>query len=879
MVKSRHLVFIIAIMFMFIAIFYGKLLFQPNHYLITATGDGLKSYFTYTYYISNDKSFINTQSVNYPFGEHFVFLDSQPMLSIPIKALSYIFPGITHYSIGLMHLFMMISIVVASIFIFLILKEYKLPTWLAIVGGVFIVLLSPQFYRINGHFGLSYMWVIPGTWYFLIKFFNNPKLKIAVFTAIFSLITYFLHSYLGFITTVVLLSGGLLYYLFYRKNINLKAFGIFILSTLIPLILYFTIVKITDTHIDRTDSPVGLFVYHASWKTIFLPSEYSHFFLYNWFTSLKNPNPEQFEGMTYVGFFVNISLIISLIWLVTQVLKKRNNHIYQVFSKEWLILFIVGIVFLIISLEKPIEGLIIFLVDFLSPLKQFRALGRFAWIFFYLINIGMMIVLYRIYLLYQAKKWRYIFFIPMLFLILEGFLFHQHYQHILPYSENLFKRKNLNPELLSVIEKLENESYQAIIPLPFYHFGSDDFIIEPDAQQSRLNSMLLTYHLKQKMLACNTGRTSGYETRQILQILLPNFYPKDFKEKVSREPFLIMYQKNEPIRKEEEQLLSKAEKIFETDHLWIGKISWEKLFEYSLADVLSKYVQYNENMYLKNDFLISDTTAFIYYNGFDDNPSPVAHSNQTALIGNKKEYTHLIDFKPNTLKENTTYTVSFWYYNVGHSRTHNVVVVEENNENHQVSWIQSVDTRFSYNVFGNWSFIEFDFTTKNNQCSYKIFAPPIKTWQDTFYIDDLLIRTKDVDVFKVFQKDKKGILLYNNHFIETDIPFAMLNNRNDIIRNYYLRQIEQNSEWKENIAREAKKLNKSYEQHKIDNAQYMVLQTFLNKMDIEEIKINYYVDAIKKDKSWYNHILQKPENKGRNIDSLLIENAKYVIYH
>jgi hypothetical protein len=153
----------------------------------------------------------------------------------------------------------------------------------------------------------------------------------------------------------------------------------------------------------------------------------------------------------------------------------------------------------------------------------------------------------------------------------------------------------------------------------------------------------------------------------------------------------------------------------------------------------------------------------------------------------------------------------------------------------------------------------------------------MKTWQDTFFVDNLLVRPRHVSVFKVFEKDKKGVLFYNNHLIETNIPYAILDNRNQSVIQYYLNKIKNDKQWYQQVVQEAQKLRIPANENLLRHARYMTTETFLQPIDEEGLKIAYYVNKIKSTPEWYQHIISQPENKGKNIDTLLIENAKFVL--
>ncbi len=868
----------ILLLFIFLSIFYSRAIFKPNQYLFCSDGDGLKNYFTYAYQIKNDSSFIHTNAVNYPFGENFVYLDSQPLFTTLLKLTSKIFPSISNFSIGFMNLLIIISTIIAFVLIYLIFIEYAVNRWLSAFAALFIITLSPQFYRFYGHYSLSYMWVIPGILYSTLIFFKTQSIKNYLIIFLFIFLTFFIHSYLGFIAFSLFITVSLLQIIFHWKSIN-KIYILKVISIgIVPVLLYYIIASATDSHIERTKSPVGLFTYHSDLKSIFLPTEFSHTIFYRWIIDVPEKNMYEFEGIAYVGFFVNISIIVISLLTLYFLFRKKINVLVNIFKKDIVTILLVSIIFLIIALEKPIESIIIWLVDYISPLKQFRALGRLSWVFYYLISIFVVTLLYRWFEFLKSKnKLAFLLLLPFVFIPIESYLFHNNFSKYFFNNKNIFLEKNLEDDIKIVLNRIKTENYQAILPLPFFHFGSDDFLIEPNNQKTRLYSMIFAYHTNKGMLACNTGRTSVKETRQVLQILLPEFYDKSYKNQLKKEPFLVIHAKNEKLNEREQEILNLSENIIETENILVKKISYENLFKYSVEKPLISYLNVNDSVFLKNGFFVTDTTASIFYNNFDDLASPITHYGKSSFQGNKKIYNHLAEFKPGILKENETYCVSFWYYNKGNSRTHNIFVIEEIDENQQTSWIVLTDPRFSYIVNNYWSLVELEFTVKNNLCTYKIFSIPIKTWQDTFYVDDLLIRPKNVSVFKVLDNKHKGILFYNNHFIETPVHFAILDSRKETITKYYIHQIESNLEWYEKIKKEASLKNISLKDYIRKNAEYMTTETYLKPLDIEEIKIQYYVNRIKNDKYWFEHIINKPENKGKDIEQILIENAKFVL--
>ena len=90
---------LITISLLFISIFYGKIIISPNDYIFSDKGDGIKNYYTYAYHIKHDKSYINFDGMNYPYGENFLYTDCHPLLANTLKLLSNITPFFKNYSV------------------------------------------------------------------------------------------------------------------------------------------------------------------------------------------------------------------------------------------------------------------------------------------------------------------------------------------------------------------------------------------------------------------------------------------------------------------------------------------------------------------------------------------------------------------------------------------------------------------------------------------------------------------------------------------------------------------------------------------------------------------------------------------------------------
>ena len=115
----------------------------PSCFLFVDSADGLKNYFTSAYYVKHDKLGIWSQGMNYPYGEHVVYTDNQPIVSAIFKALDSIVPMAPHV-IGSINMLMILSLLFTAIVLYCIMRNFGLPRWYAALLSVPITLLSPQ---------------------------------------------------------------------------------------------------------------------------------------------------------------------------------------------------------------------------------------------------------------------------------------------------------------------------------------------------------------------------------------------------------------------------------------------------------------------------------------------------------------------------------------------------------------------------------------------------------------------------------------------------------------------------------------------------------------------------------------------------------------
>ena len=111
--------------------FYGKIIISPNDYFFSNSGDGIKNYFTYAHHIKSDTTYLNFEGMNYPYGEHFLYVDCHPLLTNTFKLIAQYIPFFETHSIGILNSIMILSIFLTFIVCYYLLLEFKLNKWIS----------------------------------------------------------------------------------------------------------------------------------------------------------------------------------------------------------------------------------------------------------------------------------------------------------------------------------------------------------------------------------------------------------------------------------------------------------------------------------------------------------------------------------------------------------------------------------------------------------------------------------------------------------------------------------------------------------------------------------------------------------------------------
>jgi len=493
------------------ALVFGKVMFHPDEYMFSSRGDGVKNYFTWAWHIRYDSSWLHFGGTNMPFGEHVCYSDGHPLLALLIGWI----PWVKAHPVGTLNVAMLLSFPLATWVLFEVAVRHHFLPWIACLAALCITWMNPQIYRMEGHYALSYAFWIPLLmllWSAQKKGESRPAflgMSIAIISAFFT------HPYLGMMMSLFLLSltavewmaDGRIYYSS-RKMVKSLA------SAIIPLIVYVGFIRLTDTHADRAGMGQGFLEYTASYETVFVPHDqpFRHMV-----SQVIKVHKQVWEGWAYVGMATTlIILVFGSRWVM------RKTHM----SRRTSLLFFGSLPVLFFSFGWPFTWGLESLLDQLPMVQQFRAPGRFAWVFYYaatLFAFGVLSVWWENRKPEKSKVLRMSVIVATVMLfVIEGFIPLKGVSNRISLTPNLFREEGLPALWRQQSAELSSwkTSSTVLLPIPFYHYGSDYYGRSPVGDMQKW-TMALAFHTGIPLVASGNPRVSLSESKAMLSSIYP----------------------------------------------------------------------------------------------------------------------------------------------------------------------------------------------------------------------------------------------------------------------------------------------------------------------------------------------------------------------
>ncbi|MBH8558774.1 DUF2339 domain-containing protein [Hymenobacter negativus] len=478
---------------------YAKLLFNPGQYLIVDHYDGIKSYFSVASFLRQPLGDgMLVRGHNYPFGEYMYYTDSTPLLVAPLHWLVQAIPALAPYGLYLYDLFILSSILISTGLLVLILRRLAVPAWLAILLAIALPWLGPQTYRLTvGHMSLAYtpamLFLVWGLQRLYAAWRAGQSLtRHFAMLLVGTVLASWLHFYY-----LALMVGTLVFFvavLLYESVRERRPWRPLVVGTAATMagavVLTWGLLQLLDPR--AKERPVGSNGYDwIEWRFQF--TSLFKGYVYNKVTfPLERTAYVPYESVSYLtGFVLFGALLVAVLWLFKRLpvearLPEPTADATAGFVK-YLLLASVPLAFIALGENIEIDNGAYVVHNYLNVFRwlhkitdrvtQFRALGRFIWPFWWAVVLGFS---------WYVARWR---FIPMLrwaLVALCALLVVDTVNATHFYQTDTQRPNLLWPEPGTPVQQLlgwaDKDRYQAILPIPFYHVGT-----EWDSEPTNLN--------------------------------------------------------------------------------------------------------------------------------------------------------------------------------------------------------------------------------------------------------------------------------------------------------------------------------------------------------------------------------------------------------
>lgn len=740
--------------------YYGTIIFSANSLAIGISGDGFKNYYTLAYYLKYDHGSHFTGML-YPYGEHVFFTDNQPLLAWALKLISYLLPDIVNHVNAIMIGLMFGSILIGGVYVYKSLVALGTNIWHSSIFAVLIILLSPQIYRIGGHFALSYTCFVPFIVFQTICYLQYPKSYSPLIKSLFVCIAFaFIHIYYAAISGLFFLSIAFTRSLLNDRDSKNKAlegvtFGILALW---PLVMVKLFLILTDKVGDRPSTPWG-FIETRATVANFLSHPYT-------FTSeavhmLLPRLPIVFndEGMGYIGLVPILTIGLLFLGLGAYFLKNRSLPNY---AKDNSLFFLIppAVIAMLVATAFPfcIDPFEKYYTQLPTVIKQFRASGRFNWIFYYITTLLSAWVISKWILKLSAKRmWPaalLMISVCTIWWIEVNMISIRTCKSILSFSDK-YSPQTEQKKLLDNFNAIGKSpsDFQAILPLPFFLNGSELIYIENFRSDIGMKASLYT---GLPLTACKMSRSSQSSTFKLANLLSSSLIKKTILNDMDKRPLLMVVQ-HVGMSNDELAMVEKGKLLFSD-----GDVSYYELplssFNYTGNQYKESLANGMSALFYHPNYLSQDSVQRVVLLDFD------AKAVEGSFAGRGYKFNHrgwielFNDTLPNLIP-NSTYEFSIWTKVNTKRPAFPVFNWSLSNSDGSKYWNESLNPKFSTNTYGDWVYVRTTFQVKNSNDKLRIEMDG-----DYGEADELLIRPIDEDVITHYKAG--GKFLYNNFPIE-----------------------------------------------------------------------------------------------------------------
>lgn len=564
----------------------SDMVIQPGKILLSTHGDAAKNYYTYLYHAQYGNG-IWFEGMNYPYGEHIVFADAQPVLSV---IFSWLFAFIS--PLAALHLSIAISFFLSIIFLCRIMQRFQVSISWALLFAVLITAMSPQVLKLSEHFSLAYFCVIPIVFYCNLAYYQDKHREYLLYLFAATLLFTSIHLYFAAIICFWIVGCSIIYLVFIRTGIIEKIKHIIPLcvAAVTPFVLIKLLLLLTDPATDRPAYPWG-----ARWNRTFLNDIYTSFL-----SPISNILKEADlvakvssggEGFTYTGIMPIIILTIAAILSLFVLIRNRSMSFY-IQSKYSLSIWLLIAAGMLIAGTSIIFQNCFTCLDHAAFIRQFRAMGRFSWGYYYITTVSAVVLLFRgyTYLLSHKKSFAaVVMFVFAIAIWMTEALPYAHWTRALAangeeHYTNFFKIDKPDWNKILMKEGYSANDFQAILLLPYVHIGTEKVSPHGFNGDYLAPAFSASLSLQLPVIDVMMSRSAWSEAFGQQKIAGGPYADKPLLRNMeSNKPLLLLHNTKEELDPDELYLLKAAEKLHQYEGCDLYILYPEKLKQLELS--------------------------------------------------------------------------------------------------------------------------------------------------------------------------------------------------------------------------------------------------------------------------------------------------------
>ncbi len=719
-----------------------------NSNFTSAGSDALKDIFNTHYSVKYDTTYLQNNSMNYPYGDHYTYTGNQIFVSWPIKCMKETgIVDLSNYITGLVNFFIYLSVILCVLFLFLLFRELKLSLVVSVFGALVITFLSPQIDRIAAHLTLAYECLIPLILLLFLKFSRQPKYCYSVLLGITFFLCGIVHPYFLVFYAVVFGMFWFVKIIIHDGSCDTKQLVYSILiQFVVPIVCFFLLTKLGDPALDRTSIPWGFKVARARIEGLLLPV--GRIYYPSFLPSIH------WEAHSYIGLIGDICFVCLLAILFKKlftgecksILKVTDNYCLNIFFWASLILVACAIILPLFPEHY---------LNYVGPLAQMRAMGRFGWLFYYVINIVAIYLLTQFVQNRKSKLVKGIVTLSVVFCYSFEAYSYASTKNIRNDNADFFDYNNTLPQN-AWVDSISATDYQSLLALPYFNLGTEHVWIEPE-DDIFTKSIYVSMKTGLPMHNAHAARSCISQAYRNIPFKWEPY--RDFPvlmDLSSQKPILTITKAEQTsLNENEKRILQYSNFLFSANGINFYKTEID-----SLRKLCSNYQKQLATEYRSTKKIHDSIKTNYYFQGWDSIQSAYTYQGEGALEG-------IIN------SENVLYNTTMPVYNcdtieilfaMGNNYTEDLygrtvlTVAEQDSVGKTVLFKQNSVFHFVENIVDDWGLIRITIPVEQNAKTLKISLSNTIMLSKPVYFDNLIIKPKGLKVVC----DLKGRNTLNN---------------------------------------------------------------------------------------------------------------------